>query len=66
MPVAACHLPGGSWVVLSGVISRVTILITHIRGLISLLITTHEPLSGDPIKGHKCKHSTWTSLEASF
>ena len=27
------------------VISRVTISITHIRGLIILLITTHEPLS---------------------
>ena len=36
---------GGSWVVISGVISRVTILITHIRGLITLLITTHEPPS---------------------
>ena len=38
-------LLGGSWVVISGVISRVTILITHIRGLITLLITTHEPPS---------------------
>ena len=36
---------GGSRVVVSGVISRVTILITHIRGLITLLITTHEPPS---------------------
>ena len=27
------------------VISRITILITHIRGLITLLITTHEPPS---------------------
>ena len=36
---------GGSWVVISGVISRVTRLITHIRGLITLLITTHEPPS---------------------
>ena len=32
---------GGSWVV----ISRVTILITHIRGLITPLITTCEPPS---------------------
>ena len=31
-----------SWVVISGVISRVTV---HIRGLITLLITTHEPPS---------------------
>ena len=36
-------LLGGSWVVISGVISRETILITHIRGLIPPLITTHEP-----------------------
>ena len=38
---ARCHpLLGGSWVVISGVIRRVTIVITHIRGLITLLITT--------------------------
>ena len=36
---------GGSWLVISGVISRVTIVITHIRGLITPLITTHEPPS---------------------
>ena len=38
---------GGTWVVIiiSGVISKVTILITHIRGLITLLITTHGPPS---------------------
>ena len=29
----------------SGVIIRITILITHIRGLLTLLITTHEPPS---------------------
>ena len=34
---------GGSWVVISRATSRVTILITHIRGLITLLITTPEP-----------------------
>ena len=33
---------GGSWVV----ISSVTILISHIRGLITPLITSHEPPSG--------------------
>ena len=38
-------LLGGSWVVLIGVISRVTIVITHIRGLITPLITTLEPPS---------------------
>ena len=37
---------GGSWVVLSGVISRVSILTTHNRVLITQLITTHEPPSG--------------------
>ena len=31
--------------VISGVISRVTIVITHIRGLITPLITAHEPPS---------------------
>ena len=31
---------GGSWLVISGVISRVTILITHIRGLIAQVIAT--------------------------
>ena len=35
----------GSWAAISGVISRVTISITHIRGLITPLITTHEPPS---------------------
>ena len=38
-------LLGGSWVVISRVRSRVTILITHIKGLITPLITTHEPPS---------------------
>ena len=38
-------LLGGPWVVISGVTSRVTILITHVRGLITLLVTTHEPPS---------------------
>ena len=37
-------LLGGSWVVVSEVI-RVTIVITHIRGLIPPLITTQEPPS---------------------
>ena len=39
---------GGSWVAISrNIISRATILITHIRGLITPLITTHEPPSND-------------------
>ena len=36
---------GGSWAVISGVIIRVAIIITHIRGLITPLIATHEPPS---------------------
>ena len=39
---------GGSRVVISGAISRVSILITHIKGLITPLITTHEPPSNTP------------------
>ena len=39
------HVLGGSGVVISRVISRVTILINHIRGLTSLLIATPEPPS---------------------
>ena len=38
-------LLGGSWVVISGIISGVTINITHITGLVTPLITTHEPPS---------------------
>ena len=33
------------WVVISGVISRATIVRTHIRELMTPLITTHEPPS---------------------
>ena len=36
---------GGSGVVISGVTSRVAIIITHITGLTTPLITTHEPPS---------------------
>ena len=38
-------LLGGSWVVISRVIRTVTVLITQIRGLITPLITIHEPRS---------------------
>ena len=38
------HL-GGSGVVISEVISKVTINITHIRGFMATLKTTHEPSS---------------------
>ena len=43
--VAHRDILGGSWVVISRVISRVTILMTHIKGLISPPITTPEPPS---------------------
>ena len=39
------RLLGGSWAVISGDIIRVTLLITHIRGLRTPLVTTHEPPS---------------------
>ena len=42
------RLLGGSRVSIGGVTSRVTIIITHIRGLITLLITSHEPPSMAP------------------
>ena len=38
-------LLGGSWVDISRFINRVAIPITHIKGLITPLITTHEPPS---------------------
>ena len=34
---------GGSWVVISGVISKITIVLIHIRGLTTMLIATHAP-----------------------
>ena len=40
-------LLGGSWEVISAVISKVTILMTHIRELITRLILTHGPPSRD-------------------
>ena len=39
------RLLGGSWAIMSRVISRVTILITHIRGLFTPPRTTHDPPS---------------------
>ena len=38
-------LLGGSWVVVSRVTSRVTLVITYLRGPITPLIATHEPPS---------------------
>ena len=47
--IGASGLPstllGGSWVVTSGVISKVTILITLVGGRITPLLTAHEPPS---------------------
>ena len=36
---------GGSWVAINGVLSRVAILVSDIRGLLTPLVTTHEPPS---------------------
>ena len=67
-------LLGGSWVVISAVIIRVTVVITHIRGHKTPLITTHEPPSRNLIrsadlqrrkpglavfKNSSCKTSRW-------
>ena len=47
-------LLGGSWAIISEVISSVTIIITHIRGLLTPLKITHEPPS------KRCNlHSGW-------
>ena len=48
---------GGSWVIISGVLNRVTIFMTHIWGLIAPLITTHEPPSNPP--SLHCACSFW-------
>ena len=45
---------GGPWVVINGVISKVSILIPHIRGLVTPL-TTPEP----PSKARKVGSGTW-------
>ena len=47
LEAASSSMPtlGGSWVVISRVTSRITVVITYIRGLITLLVTTHEPPS---------------------
>ena len=50
-------LLGGSWVVITRVISRVTMLITHIRGLKTPLITTPEPPSNH--QGLYMYYSSW-------
>ena len=39
------HLLGGSWVVISGVISPLVWVVSIVTLLITLLITTHEPPS---------------------
>ena len=51
MLVMKAPILGGSWVVVSRVISRITMVITYIRGLITLLITTHEPPSSSTVSG---------------
>ena len=47
------QLLGGPWEVISRVISRITMIRTYIRGLITPLITTHEPPSMQEIRKTK-------------
>ena len=48
----ALMMLGGSWVVINGVISRITIIITHVAGLVTLLITTPKPKNPvEPFEG---------------
>ena len=64
------ELLGGSWVVISGAYKWVTIFLHHIKGLKTLLITTHEPPSSiDALKAltqvrHRraLQQSTWRQL----
>ena len=57
---------GGSWVVISGLISRVTRGITHITGLITPLITTHEPPSTLKLLNSENVHSAFTTGKRSW
>ena len=41
-PQSHVNVLGGSWVVVSRVISRITMVITYIGGLRTPLITTHD------------------------
>ena len=43
---------------MSGVISRVTLIIAVIRGLLTLLVTTHEPPSGPSPISEGCRSMT--------
>ena len=43
--ISSLSVLGGSWLGISRVISRITIVITYIKGLITPLITSHEPPS---------------------
>ena len=62
------QLLGGSWVVISGVISRVTIVITHIRGGVPPLLSLHSPSlyivhteGVCLVPGTKSEHGHWTT-----
>ena len=46
-PYSKDFILGGSWVGKNGVISRVTLLTTHLKGLITPLVATREPPSQD-------------------
>ena len=56
-------LLGGSRVVTNGVISRVIVIITHIRGLVTPFKTTHEPPSTEQVKERSLKIRNAESLK---
>ena len=51
---------GASWVVISGVISRVTIAIAHTRGFIALLITTRTSKYAKILPSRNREDPAWT------
>ena len=60
-PASIFRVLGGSWVVVSRVLSRVTIIIAHVGGLITPLIATHEPPSTDAFGKHGIPASDFTA-----
>ena len=70
-PSSSSRILEGSWLVISGVISRITIIIAPIRGLIIPLITSREPpsksdtlqytFSGEPLKSAQLQSKNVTT-----
>ena len=58
--ISSLSVLGGSWLGISRVISRITFVITYIKGLITPFITSHEPpsrFSGPGCILRLCKYS---------